>query len=128
MRNAGSRINTCRWSIANESPRRRRPIGSSPPGQRPMNGKVKEAAELDAARNRLQELQEQFNHFERVLAQRNATQETVDGIQVALGSNDPAALRKEESSLKAEDNAPRFVEPRASFRKRNERLNSSIVN
>ncbi len=65
----------------------------------------KEAAELDAARNRLQELQEQFNHFERVLAQRNATQETVDRIQVALACNDPAELRKEESSLKAEDNA-----------------------
>jgi exonuclease SbcC len=63
----------------------------------------KEAGEIAAARDRLQQLQDQLNKHERLLTERNVTQEAVDRIKAVLGAEDPGALRKEETSLKAEE-------------------------
>lgn len=65
----------------------------------------KEATGLGAARDQLKELQEQLAKHERLLTQRGTTQEAVDRVKALFGENDPASLRKEETSLKAEESA-----------------------
>lgn len=65
----------------------------------------KEASEITAARDRLQQLQDQLGKHERLQTERNVTQDAVDRMKAMLGTEDPSALRREETSLKAEDTA-----------------------
>jgi DNA repair protein SbcC/Rad50 len=65
----------------------------------------KEAESLDATRDLLQQLREQLAKYDRLLAQRNSARETVERMQAMLGNCEPAALRKEETNLKAEEEA-----------------------
>jgi DNA repair exonuclease SbcCD ATPase subunit len=80
-------------------------LATSWPNADELHALKAEAGELDSARSNVQQIQQKLATYDRLLANRNAAQSTLDSMKSVLANSDPVKLRKEEAKLKAEEEA-----------------------